>query len=627
MKIYLDKFIIFLIVLLVAFATYLQLATLDSTDKLRANELHKSQQYIKKIATLIQKKTGNNIEQSLTQSKTLRKDLNEILEAFLTKEYRYSFMLYKDNTEHFRFLLDASEDEKEDYKAFFFPHSDIFDKVYKDGKARMIEQSKGVKDVWMSFLYPIIVDGKTEAILSLELSQEYSEYINTFNSPLMGVLKWMQLFLISSILVLLFLAYKYYQLNKTLHIDKRTKANTKLYINNFFDRHKINKYNGFLVDIDEFKGINELYGHDIGDKLIKLFVKRMQDKLSDGAKVVSSGGTEFLIFIPKTTDKIRYRAEEFYKEIKEIPYIVDGHTMTLSISMSAMCIPDEAKLLSNVQRVLDEQLLIVKNRGKNNLIILDDSHIDTLKYGNFDYVKESINAMRICCLYQPIVRLVDDKIAKYEALVRLIDKEDNKKLVSPTYFLKTIKNTSQYIKMSKMVLEDVFATLEKYPQSHISMNLDLDDLYNVNLMTLITQYLEENKEMSPRLTFEIIEENNIYDYDKVNSVFEQLKLYGSKIAIDDFGSGYSNYIYLTKLNVDIIKIDGSLINALISTPKRSKIILKSIKELAEKLNLEIVAEFISSKEIHEEVKKLGISYGQGYHLGKPEPIEFYESVK
>jgi len=626
MKKHLDKIIIFLIVLLMIFAGYLQLATIDSTEKLRKDELNKSQQYIEKIAKLIHQKTGNQIEQSLTYDERLREDLNDVLEAFLTKQYRYIYMLYKDDTNHFRFLLDGSKEEKEPYKDIFFPKSNYFYKVYDSGKVKIVEQSKddiGVEDIWMSILYPIVVDGKTKALLSLELSTEYAEYLNTFNSPLMNVVNWMQWFLIASILLLIFLAYRYYQLNKSLTIDKQTTAYTKQYISDFFNTNKINAYNGFLIDIDEFKGINEQYGHDFGDKLIKLFVKRMNEKLIDGAKVVSSGGTEFFVLIPKTKIKIDSLANSFYNEIKNVPYQLDNQSISLSISMSAMNIPIEAKLVSNIQRILDEQLLLVKNRGKNNLIILDDTCIEKIKYSNFDYVKESLNDKRICCLYQPIVHTSDKKIIKYEALVRMIDKDDNSELVSPYYFLKTIKGTSQYIKMSKMVLQDVFDTLYKYPTINISMNLDLDDLYNINLMNVINTHLENHQDISKRITFEILEENNIYDYNKVNTVFNQLRKYGSKIAIDDFGSGYSNYTYLTKLDVDIIKIDGSLISDLLVVPERSKMVLMSIKELADKLNLEVIAEFVSNEEIYEAVKEIGITYAQGYYLGKPKAIDFY----
>ena len=626
MRKHFEKGTILFIVILFGIAGYLQLSIVKSTQKLRGEELVKTEQYAQKIATLIRQKTDNTILETLEKNRGVREDLNKILEAFLTKQFIYMFVLYQDANGHFRFLLDGSlkKEEKAAFKEIFIPKSNKFVEAYTTGKMQIIEQKKvgDTEDIWMTILYPILVDGKTEALLSLELSSTYANYLNTFNSPLMRIVHWMQLFLLVSMIMLIFLAYRYYHLNHSLTIDKTT-AYTKYYINNFFSKKKITEYDAFLVDIDEFKDINKKYGYAFGDKLIKMFVQRMKNKLIYGSKIVASGGAEFLIFLPKTTHDFKTLTEAFYKEIKTIPYELDGHTLYLQVSMSALRISSESKLYSDVQRVLDEHLMLVKNKGKNHLKIIDDSENDKLKYGNLDYIKEAISERRICCLYQPIVDITQDKTVKYEALVRMIDRDDTSKIVSPYYFLYAIKDTSQYIKMSKMVLEDVFGTLEKYPTVQISMNLDLNDLYNAHLMEMIDKYLKKCQKISKRITFEIVEDRDIFDYEKVNAIFGQLRKYGSKVAIDDFGSGYANYAYLTKLDVDILKIDGSLIGTLLTFPERSKMILHSIKELAERLKLEVIAEFVENEEICEILKEIGITYAQGYHFGRPAPIDHY----
>jgi EAL domain-containing protein (putative c-di-GMP-specific phosphodiesterase class I) len=186
-----------------------------------------------------------------------------------------------------------------------------------------------------------------------------------------------------------------------------------------------------------------------------------------------------------------------------------------------------------------------------------------------------------------------------------------------------IKGTTQYIKMSKLVLNEVFNALHQYPKVEISVNLDLDDLYNADMMKLITKQLYRNKETANRLTFEILESHEIKDYEKVALIFHQLKTFGSKIAIDDFGSGYANYVYLIKLDIDILKIDGSIIQELSYSPKRAKTMLHSINTLAEIYKYKVVAEFVSSKEIYDMVSQLGIAYSQGYYLGEPKPLDLY----
>ena len=216
---------------------------------------------------------------------------------------------------------------------------------------------------------------------------------------------------------------------------------------------------------------------------------------------------------------------------------------------------------------------------------------------------------------------------KYEALVRLIDKEDPEKLIMPFHFMKLVKGTSQYIKMSKLVLQEVFNTLRRYEDVEISVNVDLDDLDNADMMKLITHNLYENRMIANRFTFEILEDHEVKDHAKVMFYLQQLKASGSKIALDDFGSGYASYSYLIKLNIDILKIDGSIIKELKYSPDHAKTVISSIRELAKSFQYDLVAEFVSDEDIYNIIKDLGIQYVQGYYLGEPKPIEWYIDKK
>jgi EAL domain-containing protein (putative c-di-GMP-specific phosphodiesterase class I) len=181
--------------------------------------------------------------------------------------------------------------------------------------------------------------------------------------------------------------------------------------------------------------------------------------------------------------------------------------------------------------------------------------------------------------------------------------------------------------MSKLVFKHIFETLKKYPDIHISANVHLDDLFNSEMMSMIIEELFYHQEYANRLTFEILEDKEIYDYERVNEIFTHLRAYGSKIAIDDFGSGYANYLYLLKLNVDIIKLDSSLIKELKTQPIKSKQVISSIVDLAHKLDCEVIAEFVSDEEIYNAILKLGIEYSQGYYLGEPRLIGKYIGSK
>ena len=622
-KAYFDKFVIFLIILLITFALFLHFTVQKSTDKLKNQEIEKSEQYAYKISQLIQSRTGDDIELKLTQDPQLRTHLNEVLQAFLTKQYQYIFILQKDKKGKYRFLLDGSKDDPETYKTVFFPKSELFNRVYKTQQMQIVNQSEGVEHIWLSLVYPIVNEGKTDALLVLDLSEKYGKYLSNFNSPLLNVVWMMQIFLISSLLLLIFLTYRYYRLRHNLLVDKLTSANTKVFLDEFFNRYKVDNFNAILIDMDEFKAVNQKFCYEFGDKIIKEFVVTIKSSLPKNSNIIRTGGTEFFLLIPKDAGDIESLTEKLFQTLKEKKYLVDNEVITQAVSMSAVNILKKTTSIKSIQRLLDEKLLEIKNKGKNNFAILGLNTLDDIKYGNINYIKEALEEERLTCFYQPIYEVKTKEIVKFEALVRLIDKDDHEKFISPYHFMNMIKGTSQYIKMSKLVLEDVFKTLQRYPDIEVSVNVDLNDLDNADMMNLISENLYEHSEIANRLTFEILEDNEIKDYKKVQYIIQQLKTYGSKVALDDFGSGYTNYIYLIGLDIDVLKIDGSLIQELQTSPERATLVLKSIQNLAINLNIDLVAEFVSDENIYEIVKDLGIKYAQGYYLGKPEPIAIH----
>jgi len=620
---YFDKFIFFLIVLLIAFAVFLQITTVKSTEKLKYEEIEKAEQYASKIAELIQRRTNNNLEYVLTYNYQLREQLNESLQAFLTKQYQYIFVLQKDKKGNYRFLLDGSEEEPEEYKTIFFPKSNLFDTVYETQRMQIIEQHEGVEQVWLSLVYPIVDENLTEALLVLDLSESYGEYLNDFNTPLMKVVWMMQVFLIVSLFLLFFLAYRHYKIRKELIIDDLTSVYKKQYLQEFFDKYRVNNYNVMLLDIDEFKEVNQKFGYEAGDIILKEFTQTILAFVSSDTIVVRTGGAEFLIVSPKLEGTVEEQAQKIFDVLKEKKYLVGNEIQYLTLSMSAMSVLEETMSVQNIERLLDEKLLEVKSSGKDALAILSVTEISNVYYNNIDYIKEALEEERLICLYQPIYEIETKKIIKYEALVRLIDKEDPKKIIAPFHFMKLVKGTSQYIKMSKLVFREVFKVLQTYKDVEISVNVDLDDLDNADMMKLIAHNLYENKDIANRLTFEILEEHEVKDYGKVMFYLQQLKAYGSKVALDDFGSGYASYSYLIKLNIDILKIDGSIIQELKNSPEHAKTVIRSIRELSESFGYELVAEFVSDEDIYTMLKDLGIQYAQGYYLGEPKPIDYY----
>jgi diguanylate cyclase (GGDEF)-like protein len=592
---------------------------MQNTAKLKAQEISKTNEYATKIVQYIKIKIPDNLDKSL-ENANLRDELNIILSTFMTEKYKYIFLLDKKNDKYYRFLLDGSTNNPEEFHSIFLPRSKLYDEVYKTQKIKLIKQKDDVENVWLSILAPVVYDGKTEALLVLDLSKKYGDYIENFNSPISNLVRLIQIFLLVSLLILSILFYRYYKFRKKILVDKVTQAYTKLSLEEFFVKRKVQNEYIFMIDIDSFRVVNTKYGYKVGNKILKEFVECIKNSIDDNKKMIFKiGGGEFVVIVPQKDKSPNDKANELFNRLKDKKYYIGDDKINLSISMSGMLIHDEMSLYK-VLNILDEKLLEVKSRGKNSYAIIDEKDKENILYKDIDFIKQHLEDEQFTCLYQPIFDTKTKQIVKYEALVRM---QDNGKCISPYYFLDVIRGTTQYIKMSKLVFKDIFDTLKKYPHIHISANMHLDDLYSSDMMSMIIEQLFYHKEYAPRLTFEILEDKNIFDYARVNEIFMHLKAYGSKIAIDDFGSGYANFNYLIKLDVDIVKIDGGLIKELKSQPQKSTRVLKSINKLANELDCEVIAEFVSDEEIYNYMVDIGIQYSQGYYLGEPKPIEEY----
>ena len=211
-----------------------------------------------------------------------------------------------------------------------------------------------------------------------------------------------------------------------------------------------------------------------------------------------------------------------------------------------------------------------------------------------------------------IVDLKTNTIAKYETLVRMIDK--NNQIIPPLDFLRIAKKTKLYSYITKEVIRQACKTFENRKE-YFSINLSIDDIKDASTVQEIINTIIKTKTAS-RIIFEILESEGIENYDEVVNFITQIKALGAKIAIDDFGTGYSNFEHILKLNVDFIKIDGTLIKNVVHNEKH-KIIVETIVDFAKKIKAKTIAEFVSDEAIYLTIKEIGVDFSQGYYTGKP----------
>lgn len=368
-----------------------------------------------------------------------------------------------------------------------------------------------------------------------------------------------------------------------------------------------------LINIDDFKEINKLYGAEIGDQILKIVSVRLKNYLnkkcsfslyklhSDEFAIIS----ESINILSENMDFISNIVSVIINEIK-----IEDIEINLSVRMGIY--QGREKLIETADIALKKAKELKKN------IVIYDKRIDDdneyiLNRLIIKKLRKGILYNNIHPYYQPIVKLSDNSICKYECLVRLISDYE---IILPHDFLYLSKKVKLYPEITKIMIAKSFNFFSK-TDLNFSINIDYDDIINKEIIDYIISKVNEFN-IGSQVIFELLESQEFEDSILVLDFVTKVKNLGCRIALDDFGSGYSNFNYIIKLKVDFLKIDSSLIKN-IDTDINSRIMTKSIVTFAKELNIVTIAEHIDREEVLEIVKELGIDYGQGYFLGEPKP--------
>ena len=395
-------------------------------------------------------------------------------------------------------------------------------------------------------------------------------------------------------------------------------------------KHAI-KYGDYAIvymKLDEYEILESFYDEkflkEIEQESAKYLEFKFKDMLADS--IFELGEGEFAVIVKRDSIKDR---DEFIETIKLIQQEIKNKILSLKefdydISVIISVVIDGKNRVESA-KIGIKQILINNNFNNSNLIsnfIIADNFYEKAKneatnnFKTIKMIKSALNDSRIISYFQPIVDNKTKRVVKYESLVRLIDEDGN--VVSPFFFLDISKKGSYYTNISNRILEYSFDFLNR-SNFDVSINISSLDIEQDSVSQKINELLSKNIDRAKRVTFELLEDENIKNMKRVEEFIDMVKSFGVKIAIDDFGSGYSNFERLLNFKPDILKIDGSLIKN-IDKSNFSLSVVKSIVTFAKEQKIETVAEFIENEEIFNIVKDLGIDYSQGYYFGKPETM-------
>jgi len=371
-----------------------------------------------------------------------------------------------------------------------------------------------------------------------------------------------------------------------------------------------------ILNIDKFQSFNDIYGEEIGNVALSLTAEFLKEQIDEDLHLYHIGGDEFCIVTMElnntnsfidSIEKIlkNYKAEYFFYEEKSFQFL-----MSAGISYSG-----NKKMLAYTDMALKD----AKKRNIQLSIFNEDKELEKIHQEDITCHKKLLSAFKrdaLLSYFQPILPIQDsNKPTKYESLIRLEDEDG--KIIPPSNFLNVAKANRVYYKITRAVIQNTLAVIEEY-KIPCSINISLSDINNPLTMKYFFETLN-NFDYTNLLTVELLETEDFENYELVYDFCMKVRSFGMKLALDDFGSGYANFSHILNLPVDYIKIDASLISD-IDRNQNSRIMVETIVDLAKKLHVDTIAEFVSSEEILKVVKELGVDYAQGYFIGKPEPI-------
>ena len=567
------------------------------------------------IEKRLKKLIPNDIILSLRHNKPLREHINALLSLFSNDQYRYVYLIYLGKKGSYRYLADGSKDinERGEFNQKFNPLSPIWSKAIKYQKPQYTIQ-KNIKDLWITYLYPITKYKNNKIILAFDISMHEYKTLMHIVRPIHKLLIVISIILFMVLLFIFFQTYIYFKQRKKSNIDILTHLYNRNYLEEIRKDLDLNKCAIAIADIDHFKRINDTYGHEVGDIVLESVSKRLISATRTFDTIIRYGGEEFLIIFNRQINSkiIKDISQRILNTISEQPIRVKDRNIQVTISMGVNPTPYKNRTLDDAIASADKMLYAAKTGGRNRVVILNEK-IDTKHILLLQEITSAIEEKRLQAFFQPILDIKSGKITKYEALSRIIDKDG--KIFSPAQFLPMIKRTNSYRLLTKIMLTEAFKIIKTHDVS-VSVNFDIGDFFDDTIFEMVTDMLKENLQYSSMLTIEILEDMSISDIDKFVKRINILKQLNIKIAIDDFGSGYSSFNYLLNIKPDILKIDGSIISK-ISTDENARTILKSIVSICKSLEICTIAEFVENKKVLRMLQFYQVDMAQGFFVGKP----------
>jgi diguanylate cyclase (GGDEF)-like protein len=381
------------------------------------------------------------------------------------------------------------------------------------------------------------------------------------------------------------------------------------------------------LDLDQFKAVNDTFGHPVGDKLLKIVADRLRGLVRETDTIARMGGDEFVVVQSPITDPAAATclAQRIIGSLGE-PFEIDGHQTVIGVSIGIAVGPGDGLRPDRLLRNADLALYRAKGDGRGIFRFFEpamDLQMQTRRIMERD-LRRALPGGEFELHYQPVVNLAQNEISGFEALIRWHHPE--KGMVAPAAFIPLAEEIGFIVPLGEWVIRQACATAAQWPgELHVAVNISAVQFRSPGLLQVIVGALAASGLQPTRLEIEITETVLLQNKEATLAVLHQLRALGVRIAMDDFGTGYSSLTYLQCFPFDKIKIDRSFVKD-ITENTGSLNIVRAVAGLANGMGMTTIAEGVETEEQLEKIKSEGCTEMQGFLFSRPLPAAEIERL-
>jgi diguanylate cyclase (GGDEF)-like protein/PAS domain S-box-containing protein len=374
-------------------------------------------------------------------------------------------------------------------------------------------------------------------------------------------------------------------------------------------------------DLDEFKEVNDILGHHVGDEMLVQIAHSLEREVREESILSRLGGDEFAVLLP-VADAVeaRHAADRILAEIARTVFDTGDRTIRMTASLGIVLYPEHGSTVDELLSHADIAMYRAKETGRSRWTVYsptEDWHDEVEHRATWaNRIQNALDSDGLVAFAQPIHDLATDEITLFELLVRMKDEDGS--IIPPDRFLSAAERVGLIRDIDVWMLRYAIGLLKKYEDDNLYLNVNVSPRSLADGVYLDTarEELIDAGIQPKRLGLEITETAIVSDMGRVNDAVRVIQQIGCRLVLDDFGSGFSSFFYLKQMALDSIKIDGSYVRHLCQSSQDQHLV-RAIVEMARGLGMLTTAEFVESEDIMDQLRTLGVDHAQGYAIGRP----------